>query len=115
MLSFAHRFPFRWARYFVVRPIIRRRAMSYADRTLTCRDCGTEFVFTAGEQEFSAQKGFTNEPTRCQSCRQTRKSGGGGGGGYSNRNSYGGRDDSNSSRPREMHTAICASCGKEAQ
>ena len=77
--------------------------MSYADRTLTCRDCGTEFVFTAGEQEFYAQKGFTNEPTRCQSCRQTRKSGGGGGGGYSNRDSYGGRDDSYNSRPREMH------------
>ena len=42
--------------------------MSYADKTLTCRDCGTQFVFTAGEQEFYAQKGFTNEPTRCTSC-----------------------------------------------
>ena len=39
--------------------------MSYADKTITCRDCGTDFVFTAGEQEFYAQKGFTNEPTRC--------------------------------------------------
>ena len=89
--------------------------MSYADRTLTCRDCGTEFVFTAGEQEFYAQKGFTNEPTRCQSCRQTRKSGGGGRGASGDRDSYGGRDNSYSNRPREMHTAICASCGKEAQ
>ena len=52
--------------------------MSYADKTLTCRDCGTQFVFTAGEQEFYAQKGFTNEPTRCTSCRQARKQGGGG-------------------------------------
>ena len=39
--------------------------MSYADKTIACRDCGTDFVFTAGEQEFYAQKGFTNEPTRC--------------------------------------------------
>jgi CxxC-x17-CxxC domain-containing protein len=58
--------------------------MSYADKTLRCKDCGAEFVFTAGEQEFYAQKGFINEPTRCPSCRRARKSGGGGGrGGYS--------------------------------
>src|ERR1044071_1364954 len=65
-----------------------RRAMSYADKTIACRDCGMDFVFTAGEQEFYAQKGFTNEPTRCPSCRQARKSGGGG------RDSYGGGRDS---------------------
>src|SRR3712207_9139196 len=65
--------------------------MSYADKTLTCRDCGTQFVFTAGEQEFYAQKGFTNEPTRCSSCRQARKQGGGrSSGGYGDRDSYGG-------------------------
>ncbi len=65
--------------------------MSYADKTLACRDCGTEFVFTAGEQEFYAQKGFTNEPTRCPSCRQARKAGGGsGGGGGRSRDSYSG-------------------------
>ncbi len=87
--------------------------MSYADRTLACRDCGTEFVFTAGEQEFYAQKGFTNEPTRCQSCRQTRKSGGGGRDGYSG--GRGSSDGGYSSQPREMHSAVCASCGKEAQ
>src|SRR6266508_1546762 len=91
-----------------------RRAMSYADKTLTCRDCGTEFVFTAGEQEFYAQKGFTNEPTRCPACRQARKAGGSRGGGYGDRDSYGGRGGY-SSGPREMHTTTCASCGKEAQ
>ena len=66
--------------------------MSFADKTLTCRDCGTQFVFTAGEQEFYAQKGFTNEPTRCGPCRQARKQSGGGrsSGGYSDRDSYGG-------------------------
>jgi CxxC-x17-CxxC domain-containing protein len=97
--------------------------MSYADKTITCRDCGTEFVFTAGEQEFYAQKGFTNEPTRCPSCRQARKSGGGGRGGYSDRDSYGGggygggggRGGYSSGGTREMHTTTCASCGKEAQ
>jgi CxxC-x17-CxxC domain-containing protein len=109
--------------------------MSYADKTITCRDCGVDFVFTSGEQEFYAQKGFTNEPTRCPSCRQQRKAGGGGrSGGYSDRDSsysgggsrggysdrdssYGGgsRDSYSSRGPREMHSAICASCGKEAQ
>jgi len=100
--------------------------MSYADKTITCRDCGMDFVFTSGEQEFYAQKGFTNEPTRCPSCRQARKAGGGSSrGGYSDRDSYGGgssygggRDSYGSSRgggAREMHTTTCASCGKEAQ
>ena len=95
--------------------------MSYADKTIACRDCGMEFVFTSGEQEFYAQKGFANEPTRCPSCRQQRKAGGGGrSGGYGSRERYssGGYDDRESygSRgEREMHSAICASCGKEAQ
>ncbi|MFN3373973.1 MAG: zinc-ribbon domain containing protein [Chloroflexus sp.] len=47
--------------------------MSFADKTLTCRDCGMDFVFTAGEQQFYAAKGFTNEPVRCPSCRKARK------------------------------------------
>jgi CxxC-x17-CxxC domain-containing protein len=109
--------------------------MSYADKTLTCRDCGTQFVFTAGEQEFYAQKGFTNEPTRCPSCRQQRKSGGGRSGGYGGeRESYGGYGGERDSHgggygggrrgggggrsfggEREMHTVTCAGCGKEAK
>ena len=40
------------------------------DKTLTCRDCGNEFVFTEGEQEFYKEKGFENEPTRCAACRK---------------------------------------------
>ena len=57
--------------------------MSYTDQTLTCRDCNRAFVFTTGEQEFFAQKGFTNAPTRCPACRSARKveRGGGYGGG----------------------------------
>jgi CxxC-x17-CxxC domain-containing protein len=98
--------------------------MSYADKTITCRDCGMDFVFTSGEQEFYAQKGFTNEPTRCPSCRQQRKASGGGGrrndsyrndsyrDDYGSRDSYGSRE---SRGPREMHTTTCASCGREAQ
>ena len=105
--------------------------MSYADKTLACRDCGSEFVFTAGEQDFYAQKGFTNEPTRCPACRQARKASAGGrgygrdsyDGGYSrdsydDRDSYGRRDSYSSGYgrgEREMHSATCASCGREAQ
>ncbi len=57
-----------------------------SDRSLTCRDCGQEFVFTLGEQEFYQQRGFS-EPQRCQPCRQARKTqrdgGAGASGGYS--------------------------------
>lgn len=44
-----------------------------ADKTLTCKDCGAEFTFTQGEQDFYAEKGFTNEPQRCTSCRAAKK------------------------------------------
>ena len=43
------------------------------DKTLVCKDCGAEFVFTVGEQQFYAEKGFTNEPQRCPNCRKARK------------------------------------------
>jgi len=60
----------------------------YADKVISCADCGEQFTFTAGEQEFYAQKGFTEPPKRCPTCRATRKSQRGGssastyGGGY---------------------------------
>jgi DNA-directed RNA polymerase subunit RPC12/RpoP len=44
-----------------------------ADKNLTCKDCGKEFVFTEGEQAFYAEKGFENEPQRCPDCRRARK------------------------------------------
>ncbi len=44
-----------------------------ADRTLVCKDCGKEFVFTQGEQEFYKEKGFENDPVRCPECRRNRK------------------------------------------
>lgn len=52
------------------------------DKSLVCKDCGSEFVFTAGEQEFYAEKGFANEPQRCKECRDKKKN---------DRNSGGGR------------------------
>jgi len=67
----------------------------YEDKTLVCKDCGQEFIFTAGEQEFYAEKGFENEPTRCKDCRTARK------------NSLRG--------PREVYEIVCASCGKVDQ
>lgn len=43
------------------------------DKTLTCKDCGCEFIFTVGEQEFYKEKGFANEPQRCPECRAAKK------------------------------------------
>ena len=45
----------------------------YKDKTIKCVDCGTEFIFSARDQEFYAEKGFTNEPKRCKTCRDKRK------------------------------------------
>jgi CxxC-x17-CxxC domain-containing protein len=88
--------------------------MSVADKTITCRDCGTPFVFTAGEQEFYASKGFVNEPTRCPTCRQARKSqqGSGGGGGSRERAP---RPTGFDGAPRErvVHQVTCANCGQD--
>ena len=65
----------------------------YQDKTLVCKECGREFVFTAGEQEFYAEKGFAHEPQRCRECRQAR----------------------NGTAPKQLYTAVCAACGKEAR
>ena len=54
-----------------------------ADKTLLCKDCGKEFIFTEGEQEFYKEKGFENEPQRCGDCRRAKKQQSGGDrGGY---------------------------------
>ena len=83
--------------------------MSYADKTLTCRDCNSPFTFTEGEQAFYAQKGFTNEPTRCPDCRAANKSRRNGGGiAYDSDRGYGGGYER---APREMFEAVCTQCG----
>jgi len=66
----------------------------YNDKTMVCKDCGQEFTFTANEQEFYAEKGFTNEPQRCKSCSDQLKS------------------NSRGNEPRQMFDAVCAECGK---
>jgi len=72
----------------------------FVEKVLVCKDCGREFDFSAAEQEFYAEKGFTNEPGRCPECRAARKAQTRAKNGYS--------------RPqREMFPAVCASCGKE--
>ena len=78
----------------------------FQDKTLTCKDCGSDFVFSASEQEFYQEKGFSNEPGRCADCRAARKQQNRGGGGGFNRGA----------RPqREMHPATCSACGQQTQ
>jgi len=74
--------------------------MSFQDRTLTCVDCGVEFVFSATEQEFYAKKGFTNDPKRCTTCRASKKQRLGGG---------------NRGGQRQMFQTVCAACGRDTQ
>lgn len=63
--------------------------MAYQDQTLKCRDCSNDFVWTASEQEFYAQKGFQNSPQRCPACRQAKKQ-----------------------ETRQSYQATCADCGQ---
>ena len=91
----------------------------YADKTLTCSDCGEQFVFTESEQQFFADRGFT-EPRRCSSCRAARKAqqGSSSSGGYGAGGGYGGGSGGGggySRGPREMFDATCSSCGKATQ
>lgn len=67
----------------------------YEDKKLKCKDCGADFIFTAGEQEFYAEKGFENEPQRCKACRDAKKNAGRG--------------------PRTFFEATCAVCGGVAK
>jgi CxxC-x17-CxxC domain-containing protein len=88
--------------------------MSFQDKTLTCQDCNSPFTFGADDQQYHAEKGYTNEPKRCPSCRSNRRAGGSGGG-YSSGSSYGSSYASGYGGTREMHPATCAQCGKSTQ
>jgi CxxC-x17-CxxC domain-containing protein len=73
----------------------------FQDKELICKDCGNQFIFTAGEQEFYAEKGFENQPTRCRECRNARKAT---------------RNNGISTRQtRELFPAVCAGCGVETE
>ena len=85
----------------------------YTDKTLTCADCGQQFVFTASEQDFYAQRGFS-EPRRCASCRASRKAArGNGGGGYGASSSGGGGYSGRAATARAaaVATAVAAATG----
>ena len=68
------------------------------DKVIKCRDCGVEFLFSVGEQEFFLEKGFQHEPTRCRDCRSKRR-----------------QSASDGEGGRQLHTVVCASCGVETQ
>ncbi len=78
------------------------------DKTLTCKDCGAQFTFSASEQEFFAEKGFTNEPTRCPSCRAARRNGGA-------QNNRGSNRSMGHNSDRQMYEVICDGCGVTTQ
>ena len=67
----------------------------YEDKAILCKECNEDFTFTAGEQEFYAERGFQNEPQRCKPCRDNRKAAARG--------------------PREYFTTTCAHCSQEAK
>jgi CxxC-x17-CxxC domain-containing protein len=73
----------------------KRGKIMYENKTIVCKDCGQEFIFTAGEQEFYEQQGFKNEPKSCKACRMAKKNAG--------------------RAPRELFTTTCANCGGEAK
>lgn len=81
----------------------------YSDITLRCRDCGSDFVFTAGEQGFYAEKGFTNQPTRCPSCRQANKARRDSSMSYGGGGSYSGSPRAE----RQMFPVVCDECGQD--
>ena len=67
----------------------------FVDETIICKECGNEFVFTAGEQKFYQEKGFTNKPKSCKACRDAKKNAG--------------------KAPREYFETTCANCGGVAK
>ena len=83
--------------------------MSFEDKTIVCVDCGQEFTHSAEDQSRYAERGFTNEPKRCRTCRDKRKSQGGGG----PRSSGGGQGGGGGGfhPARESYDAVCAGCG----
>ena len=85
--------------------------MVFQDRTLVCSDCGDDFIFSIDDQQYHLEKGYTNEPKRCLSCRRARRAsynrGGGGGGGF------GGGGGGGFGGSRQTYAIVCAQCGKE--
>ncbi len=89
--------------------------MTYVDRTMTCVDCGVEFIHSAADQEFYAAKGFTSDPKRCTSCRAYRRSSREGGDDVRSMGGPRGYERTDDHGPREFFVALCSSCGNQAQ
>lgn len=88
--------------------------MAYIDRTVTCVDCGVEFIHSAADQEFYAQKGFVSDPKRCTSCRASRRQSREAG--NDTRDIGGPRGYERGERPeREYFAVVCSRCGNQAQ
>lgn len=88
--------------------------MPHLDKVLICRDCGSRFTFTAGEQAYYESRGFTKQPARCRNCRQARKTSeapdpNDGYVNYGSFASFGGR------HPRQMHPTTCSGCGQATE
>lgn len=75
------------------------------DLQLTCSDCGQDFVFTAADQAFFRERGYS-APKRCKNCRQAKKNDQQGGGGYGGGGGYRSSASSGTS-------VICAGCGQQ--
>ena len=88
--------------------------MPFTDRTLTCVECGSEFTFSAEDQEYHDSRGFS-DPRRCPSCRQARRDSTGGGRSSMRSGGGGGGGGGYSSAPRQMYPAICAECGQPTE
>ena len=71
--------------------------MTYVDRNLNCVDCGVEFIHSAADQEFYAQKGLLHEPQRCPDCRRRAKA------------------ERAAARAQSMHDIVCSNCGRAGQ
>jgi CxxC-x17-CxxC domain-containing protein len=84
-----------------------RNVVTYTDRTLTCVDCGTEFIHSAADQEFYAQKGFVSEPKRCPTCRANRRN--------MRESGEGSARDRGNGGAREYFAVVCSRCGNQAQ
>ena len=87
--------------------------MTYADRNLTCVDCGSTFIHSADDQQYYAEKGFASDPKRCVSCRASRRAARDGG--YSASELGGPRGYERTAPTREYFAVLCSECGNQAQ
>jgi CxxC-x17-CxxC domain-containing protein len=89
--------------------------VTYADRTLSCVDCGQEFIHSADDQQYYSEKGFSSDPKRCVSCRASRRAAREGGTSYGAQYLGGPRGYERGGPTREYFAVLCSECGNQAQ